>query len=129
MSKLLHQLNEPVRLKGLTVAMMMAFGSIAPLSAQADERTDLETLRQTTLNLIQILVLQGVLNQDKADQLVKQAEGKAMETVAAQKKADAAVVRVQYVPEAVRKQIADQVREEVVAQAKVERWGAEPWNI
>ena len=123
MSKLLHQLNEPVRLKALTVAMMMAFGSFAPLPVLADERTDLETLRQTTLNLIQILVLQGVLNQDKADQLVKQAEGKAMETVAAQKKADAAVVRVQYVPEAVRKQIADQVREEVVAQAKVERWG------
>jgi hypothetical protein len=33
------------------------------------------------------------------------------------------VVRVQYVPESVKKQITEQVREEVVAQARVERWG------
>jgi hypothetical protein len=68
-------------------------------------------------------VQQGVLTQEKSDQLIKQAEVKAQETVAAQKKAEAGVVRVQYVPESVRKQITDQVREEVVAQAKVERWG------
>lgn len=104
----------------LAIAIGLAFGVS---TAHADERTELETLRQTTLNLIQILVQQGVLTQEKSDQLVKQAEAKAQETVAAQKKADAGIVRVQYVPEAVRKQIADQVREEVVAQAKVERWG------
>lgn len=104
----------------LAIAIGLAFGVS---TAHADERTELETLRQTTLNLIQILVQQGVLTQEKSDQLVKQAETKAQETVAAQKKADAGVVRVQYVPESVRKQITDQVREEVVAQAKVERWG------
>ena len=111
------------RYRALSCAVLMSFGAALPNMACADERTDLETLKQTTLNLIQILVQQGVLNQDKADQLVKQAEVKAIETVAAQKKSDSNVVRVQYVPEAVRKQIADQVREEVVAQAKVERWG------
>ena len=41
-------------------------------SSQADERSELETLRQTTLNLIQILVQQGVLTQEKSDQLSAQ---------------------------------------------------------
>ena len=108
------------RLKMISLAVTMALGAG---TVQADERAEMETLRQTTLNLIQILVQQGVLTQEKSDQLIKQAEVKAQETVAAQKKADAGVVRVQYVPESVKKQVADQVREEVVAQAKVERWG------
>lgn len=108
------------RLRALTCSLALA---LAANAAYAGEREDMETLRQTTLNLIQILVQQGVLTQDKADLLVKQAEVKAKETVAAEKKADAGVVRVPYVPESVRKQIANQVREEVVAQAKVERWG------
>lgn len=108
------------RLSLMSVAVAMA---CSVSLAHADERTELETLRQTTLNLIQILVQQGVLTQEKSDQLVKQAEVKAQETVTAQKKADAGVVRVQYVPESVKKQISDQVREEVVAQAKLERWG------
>ncbi|MDO8450821.1 MAG: putative porin [Rhodoferax sp.] len=112
--------NFQTRLTSTSLAVAMAFGAT---TAQADERAELETLRQTTKNLIQILVQQGVLTQEKSDQLVKQAEVKAQETVAAQKKADAGVVRVQYIPESVRKQIADEVREEVVAQAKVERWG------
>jgi hypothetical protein len=113
MGKKLH-----TKLTSLAVALAFGVGS-----AQADERAEMETLRQTTLNLIQILVQQGVLTQEKSDQLIKQAEVKAQETVAAQKKADAGVVRVQYVPESVKKQIGDQVREEVVAQAKRERWG------
>lgn len=108
------------RLKMWSLSALMAFGIS---TAQAGEREEMETLRQTTLNLIQILVQQGVLTQEKADQLIQQAEVKARETVAAQNKADAGVVRVQYVPESVKKQIADQIREEVVAQAKVERWG------
>ncbi len=104
----------------ITVCMAMA---LAINTAQADEREEMETLRQTTLNLIQILVEQGVLTQEKADQLIKQAEVQAEETVAAQKKADVGVVRVPYVPESVKKQIADGLREEVTAKAKAERWG------
>jgi hypothetical protein len=113
MGKKLH-----TKLTSLAVALAFGVGG-----AQADERAEMETLRQTTLNLIQILVQQGVLTQEKSDLLIKQAEVKARETVAAQKKADAGVVRVQYVPESVKKQITEQVREEVVAQARVERWG------
>lgn len=108
----------PVRVA--TLAVLLALGTGA---AWADEREDLETLRQTTMNLIQALVQQGVLPADKADQLVKAAEAKAKATVAEAKKVEESTVRVQFVPESVRKQISDQVREEVVSQAKAERWG------
>jgi Putative porin len=91
--------------------------------AQAQDREDLETLKQTTINLIQALVQQGVLSADKADLLVKQAESKAKASVAEAKRVESSTVRVQLVPESVRKQIAEQVREEVVSQAKAERWG------
>lgn len=110
--------RSPVR-----VAVLAALLALGQGVAQADEREDLETLRQTTLNLIQALVQQGVLPADKADQLVKAAETKAKATVAEAKKVEESTVRVQYVPESVRKQISDQVREEVVSQAKAERWG------
>ena len=107
-------------LRQVSLAALM---TVVAATAQADEREDLETLKQTTINLIQALVQQGVLPADKADALVKQAEVKAKATVAEAKKTEQATVRVQFVPESVRKQIADEVREEVVAQAKAERWG------
>lgn len=110
----------PLRVAAL--AALLALGQ-GVAQAQGNEREDLETLRQTTMNLIQALVLQGVLPADKAEQLVKAAETKARATVAEAKKVEESTVRVQYVPESVRKQIGDQVREEVVAQAKAERWG------
>lgn len=115
--------KQSMKLKLIGIVLPMVFSAAV---VRADERTDLETLRQTTLNLIQMLVQQGVFTQDKADQMVQQAQAQAQQAVAARKKSELAedgVVRVQYVPEAVKKQIADQVREEVVAQAKIERWG------
>jgi hypothetical protein len=66
-----------------------------------------------------------MLTQEKADELIKQAEVKPEATAVATTKPEPGVVRVQLVPESVKKQIADQVREEVVAQAKRERWGDE----
>jgi hypothetical protein len=100
--------------------------------ALAGEREDLEALRQTTLDLIQALVQQGVLPADKAEQILRQARVKTADTVAAQSPVPAAqpakeagVVRVTYIPESLKKQITQQVREEVVAQAKAERWGDE----
>lgn len=107
----------------LRAAALAALLTLGQGAAHADEREDLETLRQTTLNLIQALVQQGVLPADKADQLVKAAEAKAKATVAEAKKVEESTVRVQFVPESVRKQITEQVREEVVSQAKAERWG------
>ena len=116
--------------KHLTLTSLVLSMTICTGLAHADERTELETLKQTTINLIQILVQQGVLTQAKADDLVKQAQMQAVAKVQAASSAAVASapplpgeVRVQYVPESVRKQISDTVRAEVVAQAKAERWG------
>jgi len=89
--------------------------------ARADEREDLESLRSTTLNLIKLLVEQGVLSKEKADGLVKEAEKRA--ATAKPAAADSKTVRVPYVPEVVRNEIRDQIKQEVLAQAKSERWG------
>lgn len=104
------------------VAALGLAGLVLPV--QANEREQLETLRQTTLNLIDLLVQQGVLNKDKADTLVKQAEAAAAES--AKKRVangDNKVVRVPYVPESVKQEIRDEIKQEVLAQAKGERWG------
>jgi hypothetical protein len=93
--------------------------------ALADDRESLETLRETTLNLIDALVEQGIFSREKADAMVKAAQSKAAKTVTREKSKSAAPVRVQYVPETVKNEIRDQLRQEVLAQAKAERW-AEP---
>ncbi|CAD5373524.1 Outer membrane receptor for ferric coprogen and ferric-rhodotorulic acid [Rubrivivax sp. A210] len=96
--------------------------------AQSGERESLEALRQTTLALIELLVQNGTLPRDKADALLAEAR-KRGEAALAQAprvgpaKAEPPVVRVPYVPQVVRDQIRDEVREEVVARARIERWG------
>lgn len=106
---------------------------VAALSghAVAGERESMEALRATTLNLINALVEQGVLPKAKADALIKEAEAKAaVTTVANAPTADGAppVVRVQYIPEAVKSEIREQLKREVLAQARTERWG-EPGSL
>jgi hypothetical protein len=111
--------------------MVLLATLMAASASWADERESLEVLRQTTLNLINVLVEQGVMTREKADTLVRAAEQKAAETVAAQAKADEGKppadgksrIRVTYVPETVKKELREQIRQEVLAQAKTERWG------
>lgn len=100
-------------------------------SAVAGERESMEALRATTLNLINALVEQGVLPKAKADALIKEAEAKAAVTTAANAPATDGtppVVRVQYIPEAVKSEIREQLKREVLAQARTERWG-EPGSL
>jgi hypothetical protein len=107
--------------------------SVAPLSASmaADERQSLEELRNTVINLLQALVEQGVITKEKAAQMVKQAQDKAAADAAALAKSDEGAVRVPYVPQIVKDDIAKKVAEEVkpavvadvVKQAKDEQWG------
>jgi hypothetical protein len=104
---------------GLVIAAIVTTGS----AHADDERASLEVMRQTTLNLIDVLVETGALTREKASELVKKAEQDAAKKVA-QKKPDTAV-RVQYVPEVVKNEIREQIKQEVLAQAKNERW-AEP---
>lgn len=109
-------------------AVSLALACAMP--AHADERESLENLRLTTQALIDALVEQGVLSRDKADALIRAAREKAALAAAAAPAPKPSVtpegkpvLRVPYVPESVRAQIRDEVKEEVVAQARAERWG------
>lgn len=124
--------NEYLIMKNKGMVMKRhARGALALLVATAlvggpawgNEREDLEVVRQTTINLIFALVEKGVLTQDAAQALVKQAEDAARKKVAATQGPNDKVVRVPYIPETVKREIRDQVKQEVVAQAKAEHWG------
>lgn len=110
---------KPSALKPLILALALA----APLAAQAGEREQLEALRETTLAILDALVEKGILTKDAAQGLVKQAEVRGAEKAEAAAKAEAGVVRVPYIPEVVKREIREQIRQEVVAQARTERWG------
>lgn len=116
------------RWPALTVLAM----ALAAPAAHADDRAALETLRQTTRNLIDALVEGGVITREKADALLKAAEQRSAAELASKPVAPATptttadgkpVLRVPYVPESMRNQIRDEVKEEVIAQARAERWG------
>ncbi len=98
--------------------------------AHADERESLETLRQTTIGLIDALVDKGVLTRDAADAMLKQARTRAEAATASAPAAKPEttatgklVQRVPYVSEAMKAQIRNEVKEEVLTQARAERWG------
>ena len=113
--------------KALVLAISAAlFGTAVP--ALADERGDLEQLRATTLGLIDALVDNGIIPREKAQQLMHDAEAKASARLAEVRPTEVGkdgkkVVRVSYVPESMKNEIRDQVKQEVLAQAKTERWG------
>ncbi|QYJ19960.1 putative porin [Achromobacter sp. ES-001] len=80
-----------------------------------------------TINLIRLLVQQGVLKPEQANALVAQAEAEAKAARQAAPDRGAAVaqagdVRVPYIPQTVRDQIRDEVKAEVMVQAKEENW-------
>jgi hypothetical protein len=108
--------------RSLSAALLLL--ACGPL--HAGEVEDLTQLRDTTLNLIRALVDQGVLSKAKADALIKQAQrsaGTSGKTAAAVPSTPDNIVHVPYVPELVRNQIRDEVKKDVLAQAKTERWG------
>ncbi len=97
--------------------------------ANADERESLEQLKATTTNLIDLLVQEGVLPKDKADAMMKKASQDAAEQVKQAKAKEVASgevataenivkdeksVRVQYVPEHVKKEMRDEIQKEVM---------------
>jgi len=93
--------------------------------------------QNVTINLINRLVERNVLSKEDAADLIKQAEQDAVvarnqavqdAVVAAKAQApDAApedAVRVTYVPEVVKAQMRDEIKQEVMAQARSENWAA-----
>jgi hypothetical protein len=117
-------------LRASIASMALAFAPVVACVA-ADERQSLEELRNTVINLLQALVDQGVISRDKAEQMVKSAQEKAAANATAAAKADEGAVRVPYVPQIVKDEIAKQVAEQVkpgvvadvVNEAKTEKWG------
>ncbi|HJT44092.1 MAG TPA: putative porin [Rhizomicrobium sp.] len=91
----------------------------------------------TVVNLIQQLVQEGVLTQERAGALIRQAQD---EAAIAARSAQAAVpalssapgaapvaapsVRVPYVPQIVRNEIRDEVKQEVLREAREQNWAA-----
>ena len=113
----------PGRAAALSLAFAAAWVSaLLPAHAQS-ERESLESVRQTTLALIELLVQNGTLPRDKSDALLAEARRRADAAVAEAAKGEPPPVRVQFVPQVVRDQIRNEVREEVLARAKLERWG------
>ncbi|RAS38958.1 putative porin [Paraburkholderia bryophila] len=125
----------------VTLGLSCATGAQAQsLETQAATGTAAPT-ESTVINLINLLVKRGVLTQQNANDLIREARaetaqakatsGRAVAGVGAAGAAGMAVVNaptqpgdvaVPYVPQVVRDQIRDQVKQEVVAQAKAENW-------
>jgi hypothetical protein len=111
----------------LGVLTLLSVGMIyAP--AYAGERESLEQLKSTTINLIELLVEEGVLPKSKADAIVKQATEKAAQQVnqtadadeinnidKVLNKKDAKSVRVQYVPDHIKAEMRQDIEKEVMA--------------
>lgn len=125
-------LNQPLSERNakllLALSLSIGLGATAPL-ANADERESLEQLKATTTNLIDLLVQEGVLPKDKADAMMKKAsqdaaqqvkQAKAIEATSAENTAQENIpqadksVRVQYVPEHVKKEMRDEIQKEVM---------------
>ncbi len=104
-------------------------------SSHATEQEELLKIKNTTNELIDTLVKEGIISEEKANALMTNAEQKADVELKRQEKKQATpekgVVRIPYVPDFVREEIRQQVRAElhedvvadVMAQAKNERWG------
>ena len=103
----------------------------ALVPARASEAADIEQVRASTVQLISMLVEQGVLSRERADLLLQEAtlpaKPAAAPAAAPEPAAEASAVapgtvRVPYIPAFVRKQMKDEIRAELVAQAQAEGW-------
>lgn len=113
-------------MKGIAILrhVLAAALALAACGAAADERAELEALRATTLKLIELLVSEGVLTQEKANALLRRAESAAPPPGEKPRPE----VRVPYVPQIVKDQLKDELREEVMDRARAEGW-AEPGRL
>ena len=95
-----------------------------------------------TINLVNLLVKQGVLTEEQAQALIKQAEDEAYvarqalrdaadqgrrrredrDAAAAEAASPPGTKRVTYVPEMVKKQLREEIKQEVMAKAEKENW-------
>ena len=111
-----------------TLSLGLSF-ALANSVAFANDKEDLEKLRTTTQSLIQILVEQGAITQEKAETLMHEIGNSAVDTQASPQESlpepepDKKSVRVPYVPEIIKQEMTEEIRRDVLAQAKRESWG------
>ncbi len=141
-------LPQHLMLKPIAAAMVAIALGLTVNIAHAGERESLEQLRSTTVNLVNLLVQEGVLSKAKAEELLRQATqdaAKAREKdaiaeaekaqanpqdVGVEKAIDEKMVRVQYVPDIVKKEIKDEIKKDVMAKLNYkagERLGVPDW--
>jgi len=124
-----------MKLKLLTVCCLLL---ISAASYAVDEKNDDMTVL-STIDIVNMLIKEGVISQQRADELVqiiatdKSAKKiqKSKAAVSQETPLNTKVVRVPYVPEYIQNQIRDEVRlglredvaNDVIGQAKHERWG------
>ena len=117
------------------VGPVLAQPAAAPVSAEA---AALAQLRATTLGLIDALVAQGLLSRERADALLRQAQtaapaaapqstdsgtwGSPRAAAGAASANTAPVQRIPYLSETVRAQLREQIKLDVLEQAREERW-------
>jgi polyhydroxyalkanoate synthesis regulator phasin len=104
-------------------------------SSTAQQTQSVEEIRDTVINLLNALVQRGVLTREQAQAMVADAQTKAEAAAKAREQQEATeqkqAIRVPYVPQIVKDEISKQVESEikpqvvqdVVNQAKTERWG------
>ncbi|UTH74482.1 putative porin [Chromobacterium sp. IIBBL 290-4] len=113
---------QPTRLASM-LAIALTFGAVqAPAYANAGDKGDV------TVELIELLVQTGVLKKEQADALLKRAQANALaKTTPPAADLGAALaqpgdVRVPYISPTVRKQIQQEVKAEMMEQARAENW-------
>jgi hypothetical protein len=122
----------------VAVSLLLSLGLMSHASlGQAQERVEMEQLQATTQALLEAMVESGLLTRDKVNALLAAAKAKAKAAPAApavspEAAADVGkdvgkdgkkIVRVPYVPEAVKTEMREQIKREVLVQARNERWG------
>lgn len=153
---MLNKVNDVKRLKaGMFSVSLLALMATMPVAiaqerSAADRQQDRPTVSKkkptsanATVNLVNLLVKQGVLDEEQAANLIKQAEDEAYvareaardATVKADEAAKAATAaasaaspagskRVTYVPEIVKRQLREDIRQEVMSKARAEKWAS-----
>ena len=106
-------MRSPVFMKTLLSTVAVAAAALTMPAGAQTRMTD-----PSTIDILDVLVEKGVLTRQDADGVLSEARRR----TEAAATADAGVVRVPYIPEAVRDQIRDEVKKEVVATAKTEGW-------
>lgn len=124
----------------ITCLIATIYGGQSHLVA-AGERESLEEIRSTTVNLIELLVQEGVLSKAKAEALLKQAQQAKVKSqtelvgvedagTEAVKSSPSKSIRVQYVPEHIKNEMRAEIEQEVMKKLNFkagERLGVPEW--